>query len=518
MRHHEVILGLAMTAGISLVAADTIRTDAGAVQGITTADGTIRVYKGIPYAAPPVGDLRWKPPQPVTSWSDTRPALEFAPRCAQGHIYDDMVFRDKGGSEDCLYLNVWTPAASPEGRLPVMVWIHGGGFIAGASSEPRQDGENLARKGVVVVTLNYRLGVFGFLAHPDLTRESEHKASGNYGLLDQVAALDWVHRNIAAFGGDPGNVTIFGESAGSLSVSALMASPLTRGLFQKAIGESGAFFGSTLPAKPLEPAEQTGVDFAKSMGADSIAALRAKSTEEVLQASLKPHPFRFSADLDGYFLPEAVSAIYASGKQAHVPLLAGWNADEGSYHQILEKDPPTPENFAKHVHALYGDKADALLILYRGATEDEVKRAGSDLAGARFIAFGTWKWIDMHTATGGSPVYRYEFDQAPPMAAGDKGESRGAYHSAEIEFVFGALPSKNLPWSPDDMKLSDLMGNYWCNFAKTGNPNGPGLPEWPVYNADGRYEVMHLVDGNSVAAPDAHRAQYEFLDSLNGGK
>jgi para-nitrobenzyl esterase len=260
------------------------------------------------------------------------------------------------------------------------------------------------------------------------------------------------------------------------------------------------------------------VDFAKSMGADSIAALRAKSTEEVLQASLKPHPFRFSADLDGYFLPEAVSWIYASGKQAHVPLLAGWNADEGSYHQILEKDPPTPENFAKHVHALYGDKADALLILYRGATEDEVKRAGSDLAGARFIAFGTWKWIDMHTATGGSPVYRYEFDQAPPMAAGDKGESRGAYHSAEIEFVFGALPSKNLPWSPDDMKLSDLMGNYWCNFAKTGNPNGPGLPEWPVYNADGRYEVMHLVDGNSVAAPDAHRAQYEFLDSLNGGK
>jgi para-nitrobenzyl esterase len=518
MRHHEVILGLALTACISLMAADAVRTDAGAVRGTTTADDTMRVYKGIPYAAPPVGDLRWKSPQPVASWSDVRQTVEFAPRCAQGHIYDDMVFRDKGGSEDCLYLNVWTPAASAEGRRPVMVWIHGGGFIAGASSEPRQDGENLARKGVVVVTLNYRLGVFGFLAHPDLTKESEHKASGNYGLLDQVAALDWVHRNIAAFGGDPGNVTIFGESAGSLSVSALMASPLTRGLFQKAIGESGAFFGSTLPAKPLDQAEHTGVEFAKSMGTDSIAALRAKSTEEILQASLKPHPFRFSADLDGYFLPEAVSAIYASGKQAHVPLLAGWNADEGSYHQILEKDPPTPENFAKHIHALYPGKADALLKLYPATTEAEVKRAGSDLAGARFIAFGTWKWIDVHTATGGSPVYRYEFDQAPPPAVGDKGESRGAYHSAEIEFVFGALPSKNLPWNADDAKLSDLMGMYWTNFAKIGNPNGQGLPEWPIYNADGHYDVMHLVDGNSVAAPDAHRARYEFLDSLSGRK
>jgi para-nitrobenzyl esterase len=365
----------------------------------------------------------------------------------------------------------------------------------------------------VVVTLNYRLGVFGFLAHPELTKESDHKASGNYGLLDQVAALAWVHRNIAAFGGDPGSVTVFGESAGSLSVSALMASPLAQGLFQRAIGESGAFFGATLPARPLAQAEQTGVEFAKSLGAESIDALRAKPADEILQASLKPHPFRFSPDVDGYFLPEPVSAIYASGKQTHVPLLAGWNADEGGYQGIFEKDKPTAENFAKRVRALYGDSADAVLKLYPAASDDEAKRAAGDLAGDRFISFGTWKWMEMHTATGKSSVFRYEFDQAPPLAVGDKGESRGAYHSAEIEFVFGALPSKNLPWRPEDTRLSDLMSTYWTNFAKTGDPNGKGLPRWPAYCACSQFQVMHF-SGNSGAAGDAHRARYEFLDSL----
>jgi para-nitrobenzyl esterase len=517
-KHHEVLFGLAMTLALPLMAADQVRTDAGIVEGTASADAKIRVFKGIPYAAPPVGALRWRAPQPVAVWDAARRTVEFAPRCMQGRIFDDMVFRDKGVSEDCLYLNVWTPAPSAEARLPVMVWIHGGGFVAGASSEPRQDGENLARNGVVVVTMNYRLGAFGFLAHPDLTKESEHKASGDYGLLDQVAALEWVHRNIAAFGGDPGNVTIFGESAGSLSVSALMASPLTRGLFEKAIGESGAFFGPTLPAKPLAQAEASGLEFAKSMKADSIASLRARTADEILQASLKPHPYRFATDIDGYLLPEPVSAIYASGRQAQVPLLAGWNADEGSYHQILEKDRSTPDNFTKHVRELYGDKADALLRLYPAATQDEVKRAAGDLAGDRFIAFGTWKWIEMHTATGGSPVYRYEFDEAPPMAVGDQSESRGAYHSAEIEFVFGALPSKKLPWSPAAMQLSDLMGRYWTNFARTGNPNGEGLPEWRVYNANSHFEVMHLSHGTSVAAPDGHRARYEFLDLLTAGQ
>jgi para-nitrobenzyl esterase len=453
----------------------------------------------------------------VAKWTDVRKAVEFAPRCMQGHIFDDMVFRDKGGSEDCLYLNVWTPAADADAHLAVMVWVHGGGFVAGASSEPRQDGENLARKGVVVVSMNYRLGVFGFLAHQELTRESAHNASGNYGLLDQTAALDWVRRNIGYFGGDPEKVTVFGESAGSLSVSALMASPLAQGLFARAIGESGAFFGSTLEAKPLAVAEFGGAEFVKSLGAGSIRELRAKSADEILQATLPPHTARFSPDIDGYFLPTSVSSIYESGRQCSVPLLAGWNADEGGYQGIFEKDKPTAKNFARHVRALYGKKADALLNLYPAGTDDEAKRSAGDLAGDRFIAFGTWKWMEMHKATGESPVFRYEFDEAPPLAAGDKGESRGAYHSAEIEFVFGALASKNLPWKPEDTKLSDLMATYWSNFAKTGDPNGEGLPKWPAYGADSHFAVMHL-SGNSAAEPDAHRQRYQFLDSLGAGK
>ena len=253
---------------------EQVRTANGVLEGVLSADGKVRVFKGIPYAAPPVGPLRWKAPQPAASWTGVRKAAEFGPRCMQGRIYDDMIFRDNGPSEDCLYLNVWMPAAPAEARLPVMFWIYGGGFAAGSSSEPRQDGGNLSRKGVMIVSLNYRLGVFGFFSHPDLARESDRNAAGNYGLLDQVTALEWVHKNIAAFGGDPDNVTIFGESAGSFSVSALMASPLSRGLFRQAIGESGAFFGSTLRSKPLAQTEAADVKFAEAvLGTSSLEKL-----------------------------------------------------------------------------------------------------------------------------------------------------------------------------------------------------------------------------------------------------
>jgi para-nitrobenzyl esterase len=433
----------------------------------------------------------------------------------QGGIYSDMVFRDRGPNEDCLYLNVWTPAASGKARLPVMVWIYGGGFAAGSASEPRQDGENLAKKGVVVVSLNYRLGVFGFFSHPGLTHESAHHASGNYGLLDMVAALAWVRRNIAAFGGDPGKVTIFGESAGSFAVSALMASPLAQGLFQGAIGESGAFFGTTLRLKPLAASEEAGQKFADSLGAGSLDALRAKPADELLQAALKPPSgIRFAPDIDGYFLPEDASSIYAAGKQSHVPLLAGWNADEGNYQSIFEKAEPTAQNFVERVRTLFGDNADALLKLYPAETDDQAKRSAQDLAGDRFIAFSTWKWIEMQVATGESAVYRYEFDDAPPPSATDTSEpSRGAYHSAEIEFVFEALPSKNLPWRPEDEKLSDLMSSYWSNFAKTGDPNRPRLAPWPAYTRESQFPVMHL-SADPHAAADEHRARYKFLETL----
>ena len=505
------LFAFAIVLAVPLAAADQVTTDKGVVEGTASADSKVRIFKGIPFAAPPVGALRWKAPQPAANWTGVRKAAEFGPRCMQGRIYNDMLFRDPGPSEDCLCLNVWTPAASTQDRLPVMVWIYGGGFSAGAASEPRQDGENLARKGVVVVSLNYRLGLFGFFTHPELAQESGHGSSGNYGLLDQVAALQWVQRNIAAFGGDPGRVTIFGESAGSFSVSALMASPLAQGLFQRAIGESGAYFSTTLDLKPLAKAEEADGKFAEALGARAIEALRAKPADELLKAALKLGGVRFAPNVDGYYLPETAYAIYAAGKQSHVPLLAGWNADEGNFRVIFKSDPPTAANFARRAKELYGDKADAFLKLYPAATDEQAQRSAQDLAGDGFIGFSTWKWLEMQAATGKSPEYRYEFDDAPPAPAG--AVSRGAYHSAEIEFVFGVLASKDLPWRPEDFKLSGLMSSYWTNFARTGDPNGPGLPKWPVYAAGGGYPVMHL-SASSNAAADEHRGRYEFLDAL----
>jgi para-nitrobenzyl esterase len=507
-----VLLVIAIALGVRTMAADQVRTDKGAVEGGASSDGKVRIFKGIPYAAPPVGALRWKAPAPAPRWTKVRKATEFGARCMQGRIFDDMVFRDDGPSEDCLYLNVWMPATSAKERLPVMVWIYGGGFSAGATSEPRQDGENLAREGVVVVSMNYRLGVFGFFSHAELAKESAHHASGNYGLLDQVAALQWVQRNIAAFGGDPDNVTIFGESAGSFSVSALMASPLAQGLFQRAIGESGALFSKTRRTKPLTESEEAHEKFADSLGTHSLAALRAKPAEEILQAALKQELPLFFPNIDGYFLPEDVSAIYAGGKQSHVPLLAGWNADEGNFQSFFDKVEPTAQNFTERAQALFGDQAVAFVKLYPADTDDMAKRSAQDYSGDNFIAYSTWKWLEMHAATGKSPLFRYEFDDAPPAAEGDTTPSHGAYHSAEIEFVFQALASKKLPWRPEDEKVSDLMSSYWTNFAKTGDPNGPGLPQWPVYKSYGSYEVLHLT-ATPYCAPDAHRGRYEFLDA-----
>ncbi len=485
-----------------------IQTPNGALAGVVSDDHLVRSFKGIPYAAPPVGNLRWKPPQPAPDWTGVRTAGDFGPRCMQGNIFGDMQFRDSGPSEDCLYLNVWTPARPTPARLPVMVWVYGGGFQAGAASEPRQDGANLTKKGVIVVSMNYRLGVFGFLAHPELSRESPHNASGNYGLLDQAAALAWVHENIALFGGDPGNVTIFGESAGSYSISALVASPLSRGLFQKAIGESGALFSDTRPPQTLADAESHGSAFASGIGSNSLEALRALSAADLLQAQSKTPGARFSAITDGYFLPASMYSIYSQGQQAHVPLLAGWNSDESSPQTIFQKDPPTAANYASHVRTLLGEQADAFLKLYPGDTDAAALRAATDYAGDKFIAYSTWKWMELHRATSGAPVFRYEFGQAPP------GQTHGAYHSSEIEFVFGALASKNYPWRPLDYRLSNLMSNYWTNFAKTGNPNGPGIPVWPPYTEAARNPVMHL-DATPRVAADIHRARYEYLDSLS---
>jgi para-nitrobenzyl esterase len=494
-----------------------VRVTGGLVEGSDSTDGKVQIFKGIPYAAPPVGALRWKEPQPVKPWEGVKKVTEFGARCMQRRVFDDMVFRDAGPSEDCLYLNVWAPKVKAGEKLPVMVWVYGGGFQAGATSEPRQDGERLAHKGVIVVSMNYRMGIFGFYSHPELTAESTHFASGNYGLLDQAAALKWVHQNIAAFGGDPDNVTIFGESAGSFAVSALMASPVSKEFVHAAIGESGAFFGKGLRAKPLAESQKRDAVFAEQMGLHSIKELRAVDAQRLLDASAKnKEDFRFSPNIDGYFMPADADEIYSKGRQAHIPLMAGWNRDEGNFHGFFGDLPVNKENYAAKIRTRFGDSAPEAMKLFPADSAEQLESSAGFLASTDFIAYGTWKWIETHLKTGASPVFRYQFDQAPPGGSGNDGDKVGvfAYHSAEIEFVFGMLDSKKeISWRPEDYKLSELMGTYWTNFAKTGNPNGPGVPAWPQYENNG-FQVLHL-SASPQAASDAHRAQLEFLDKAS---
>ncbi len=498
----------------------TIQSGDGMLEGAVTADSKVESFLGVPYASPPVGPLRWKPPQAVQPWTGVRKAIEFGPRPMQGRVFGDMIFRDAGPSEDCLYLNIWIPdTQAAHGRLPVMVWIYGGGFVAGATSEPRQDGSILCRKGVIVVSLNYRLGVFGFLALPELTKESGNNSPGDYGFLDQVAALKWIKKNIEAFGGDPDNITIFGESAGSFSVSALMASPLALGLFNRAIGESGAFFGRTLYFTSRKDAEKAGTEFmTKAFGTTSLDTLRAIPAQNILNAVQKISPFYFSQDVDGYFLPADCISIYTAGKQSHVELLAGWNKDEGNYQAFFFGDKPTADNFTKNAASIFHGDSSAFLKLYSASTDSEAKRSASDFAGDEFIGYSTWKWLEQQLKTGRSPVYRYEFDQTLPLPENPQpGTEPSSPHASEIEYVFGTLSSKQLPWRLSDYKAADLMSSYWTNFAKSGNPNGPGLPQWPRYDADDGYQVMHLMS-EPYSKPDIHRTRYMFLDSADSQK
>ena len=508
-RNTLFIIALVPAMGITtpVLAGDRVKTANGILEGTTDQSTGIRTFKGIPFAQPPVSDLRWKAPQPVENWQGVRSADKFGPRAMQPPIFGDMVFRSDGISEDCLYLNVWTPAKSGKERLPVLVYFYGGGFVAGDGSEPRYDGESMARKGIVALTVNYRLNVFGFLAHPELTKESPYHGSGNYGLLDHSAALRWVRQNIAAFGGDPKRVTIAGESAGSLSVSAQMASPLSKGLMAGAIGESGALINPTLPPVPQAEGEQTGVKFMTDAGASSLAALRAMSSQQILDAAVKGNPFRFSATVDGYFLPKTAVELLAGGEQAHVPLLVGWNSEEVGYQFLMGQERPTSESFAKKARELYPDRAAEVLKLYPDSNAGEAMRSATDLASDRFIVYSTWKWADLHGKTGGKPVYRYVFAR-PRMGVG------GAGHAEEIEYAMGNRASnKEFAWKPEDYKVSEIMQGYFANFVKTGNPNGPGLAEWPAANRGGSIQEMRL-DVESRAAPEKHRDRYLFLDQI----
>jgi len=481
----------------------TVKTEQGKAHGKTLNDGKVKAFLGLPYAAPPVGELRWKAPQPPVKWKGTRDASKFGAHCAQGHVFDDMIFQDSANSEDCLFLNVYAPAdAKAKSKLPVMFWIHGGGYSGGSASEPRHNGDFLPLKGVVLVNINYRLGVFGFLATADLAKEA-NGAAGNYGLLDMVSALQWVKANIKNFGGDPENVTIFGESAGSLAVSTLMASPAARGLFQKAIGESGAAFGDTLPTDTLEAREKLDGEWVASLGVTTLADLRALPTDKVLDA-VKNKKGGFWPVVDGKLLTEPVPTTYAAGKQAHVPLLAGWNRDEGSFFAMR---PITAEQFKGMIGGLYKERAAEFLTLYPAETDAQALRSAIDYGSDNFIAFGTWKWIEAHRKTGDSPIYRYHLELAAPPSKYHPGSF--AFHSDDIEYIFGTLDTRpGAVWRPEDRTLSEQMMSYWSNFARSGDPNGPGLPVWPKYDAND--SLIHL-DSTITSGPDTLRPRYEFL-------
>ena len=472
-------VGLLAAAGAS---AD-VRTDSGTVSGTTGAKPHVLVFKGIPYAAPPTGANRWRPPQRVASWSGVRAATEYAARCTQGGGGANAAAAPPT-SEDCLYLNVWRPDASDE-PLPVMVWFYGGGFFGGAGSEPRYAGDGLAAKGAVVVTLNYRLGALGFLAHPALTAESPHKASGNYGMMDAIAALGWVQRNIAAFGGDPANVTIFGESAGANLVAALVASPEAKGMFQRAIAQSGGFMGLGMARTgTLARAEEAGVKAFMDAGLNSLADARAKPAADVFAAIRGGNLV-----VDGYLIPEDLSLTFANGRQNPVDLLVGSNKDEGTFFQ---RPGLTAEQFAGQARQRFGVLADGYLKLFPAA--DDTGASQSYLASFSDEAAWAMRKFAQLQSKRGNDAYVYYFTRVPPALAGRP--SRGATHVAEIPYTFHNL-ADGVPWTDTDRQLADTMSSYWVNFARTGDPNGPGLPAWPAYRdaATGKAQML----GDTVA-------------------
>ena len=501
-----IVAGLVVGFSISVPADSLIvETQQGKVHGKLINDGEVRAFLGIPYATSPVGDLRWRAPQASAKWNGVRDATQFGARCPQSPIWADYLFLDSGSSEDCLHLNVYVPVtAHADSRLPVMFWIHGGGYVAGAGSEPRYTNSALPLHGVVLVTIDYRMGVFGFLASEDLAKESGGSA-GNYGLMDMVAGLRWVKQNIARFCGDPNNVTVFGESAGSFAVSTLMAVPEAQGLFQKAIGESGAAFGDVLRVEPLEARAQRDQAWVESLGVKSLAELRAMPMAALVDAAKQKGIAWFSPVVDGHFLPRGVPETYAAGKQAHVPLLAGWNRDERS--GILSKGM-TAEKWKAFADGHYGAHAEEFLAAFPGKDDEEAGQSADAYSTEAFIAFGTWKWVEAQVKTGDAPVYRYHFELAAPPSEMHP-EGKYAFHSDDLEYVFGTLNTRHgSVWRPEDHKLSEEMIDYWTNFATTGDPNGPGLPEWPRY--DKTSQVLQL-DRETRAGPDAARKQYEFL-------
>ena len=508
----------------------------GMLEGNYDTRSGLQIFLGIPFAKPPTGNLRWRAPEPPENWEGVRPAGSFAHRPVQGMVFGDMRFRSPGLSEDCLYLNVWTPARRNTKGLPVLVYLYGGGFVAGDGSEPRYDGASMAKKGVVVVTCNYRLNIFGFLAHPDLSAESPLRTSGNYGLLDQYAALKWVHENIAAFGGDPSRITIAGESAGSVSVSVHMASPWSKPLIAGAIGQSGAAIHPTLAPVSLAEAEQTGLEFAREAGYESVAELRELSTLEVYEIYRESGRFGFPLVIDGNFLPAPLPEIFRIGNQAQVPLLLGWNSAEIPGMAFMQGLPYTEENYILKVKNAYPDDFSEVLKLYPHGSTAEIEWSATSLASDSFIAYSTWKWFDLHRKHSRQRVYRYLYSKLRPplvdagMQSGLAGgamlrqegsppppEPIGAPHACEIEYCLGNLHLvSDYDWTPEDYAVSAVMLEYFANFIARGNPNGNGLPEWPAAPAEDAHPPVMVMDLQSGMERALRDARYEFLDKWYG--
>jgi para-nitrobenzyl esterase len=448
--------------------------------------------KGVPFAASPVGDLRWRPPIHVASWTGTRKMDAFAPACMQTGV--SMPGETPPAvSEDCLYLNIWTPAKSTREHLPVIVWIYGGGYINGSASMPLYWGDRLAHKAVIVVTIAYRLGPLGFLAHPELTRESPHHSSGNYGLMDQIAALEWIQRNIAAFGGDPKSVTIAGQSSGAISVSILMASPLARNLFQRAIGESGGLFEplQLAPKFLLANAEQDGEKYAVSIGATSLRELRLLPANRLTgNAGGISHPV-----IEPYVLPLSPYEAFASRQQNDVPLLIGSNAEEAR--AMIDVSHETAALFDSDMEHSVGQLPPPLLAAYPHATDEDAKQARLGLERDLRFGWDMWAWARLQAATGQNSVYYYSFRQQPPFPAGSIYAGWGASHFAELWYVFDHLDQEPWRWTTADRKVAEEISSYWVNFAKSGNPNGQDLPEWPAFTT-AQTKVQYLGDPVTV--------------------
>ncbi|SOE21757.1 para-nitrobenzyl esterase [Spirosomataceae bacterium TFI 002] len=508
----------------------------GIVEGNYDTKTGIQKYFGIPYAKPPVGDFRWKAPQPIANWQGVKMTKDFGPRAMQAPVFGDMRFRSDGLSEDCLYLNVWAPSGQLAKNLPVLVYFYGGGFVAGDGSEPRYDGEAMAKEGIVVVTVNYRLNIFGFFAHPELSNETTYKGSGNYGLMDQALALKWVNENIKVFGGDPKRVTIAGESAGSISVCAQMASPLARNLIAGAIGESGAAINPTLSPIPLKEAEQGGLDFAKSIGQTTLQALRKLSTKEIYEFYNESNRFGFPTVIDGYFYPKTIPQIFNAKEQSQVPLLLGWNSAEIPGQAFMQGQPYKSENYITKVKQSYPTDYEEVLKLYPHGSEREIELSATALASDRFISYSTWKWFDLHRKNSNQPVYRYLFSRVRPplvdqsltsaLAGGTVKKDPnatpppppvGASHASEIEYCMGNLSnSPEFAWTSDDYKVSETMMKYFANFIKTGNPNGENLPEWSKAEPNDKMPPVMNIDLESKTIKAQDDARYEFLDKAYG--